>query len=60
MQPCNYYTLLVKFYIEPFKLFACLFLNRTSKLMGNRQIDFLSLNKLGLWLFLILETFTVF
>ena len=41
---CNYYTLLLKFHIVPFELFAYLILSRTSKLMDNRQTDFLSLN----------------
>ena len=37
-----------------------MFLSRTSILTCNRQIDFLSLNKLRFWLFLMLETFVVF
>ena len=58
--PGNCYASLVKFYIVPFQLFAYLFLSRTSKLMGNRQIYFLLLNKLRLWLFPVLKTFAVF
>ena len=44
----------------PFQHFVWLFLSRTSKLMGNRKIDFLLLNKLRFWLFLMLELFVVF
>ena len=33
----------------PYQLFAYLFLIRTSKLLGNRQNDFLSFNKLKFW-----------
>ena len=47
-------------FIVPFQLFTDVFLSRTSKLPGNRQIGFLSLNKLRFWLFLMLETFVVF
>ena len=46
-------------FIVPFQLFTDVFLSRTSKLPGNRQIGFLSLNKLRFWLFLMLETFVV-
>ena len=59
MLPCNFYILLVRFYIVPFQLSVHLFLSRAPNLMGNRQINFLSLNKLRFWLFLMLETFVV-
>ena len=45
--------------IIPFQLFAYLFLSRTSKLMDNRETDFVSLKKLRFWLFLMLEMFLV-
>ena len=41
-------------------LYIYLFLSRTSKLMYIRDIDFLSLNKLSFWLFLVLEIFVFF
>ena len=47
-------------FIVSFQLSAYLFLSRRSKLIGNREIDFLSLNKLRFWLFLMLEIFVVF
>ena len=54
------YTPLVKFYI--YRTFSTIayFLYRTFRITGNRQIEFLSLDKLRFWLFLILETFVVF
>ena len=60
--PYNCYTPLVKFYVycTLYKLFAYLFLSRTSKLTSNRQIDFLSLKKLRFWHFLMSEIFLVF
>ena len=46
-------------FIVNFQFFAYLFLSRTSKLMGNRKIDILSLNKPRFSLFLMFETFAV-
>ena len=62
MYPYNCYIPLVKFYVycTLYKLFAYLFLSRTSKLTSNRQIDFLSLKKLRFWHFLMSEIFLVF
>ena len=47
-------------FFVPFQLFAYIFLSRASKSTGNRQTYFPSLNNLRFWLFLILETFSVF
>ena len=64
MWSCNYHTLLVKFYIVPFvlyctQLFAYRFLSKTSKLMSNRQTDFV-IEQAKILAFLMLEAFVFF